>query len=265
LLRSDSKADRFRALDFRARMIDRRLAKVKNVVLVMSGKGGVGKSVVSATLAALLSGAGLSVGLMDADIYGPSAALLLGTHSKPEEGSRGLIPPRVHGIKIMSVDLFAPGEPVPLTGKAAAQVITEMLALTYWGSLDFLVVDMPPATSDIMMLFTSLKVRGLTAIVVTMPGNLSLAVARRVLDLLRSGQIPVVGVLGNMVGRDSADGGGPQKLAREFHARFLGNLPYDAQVPKAANKGNTNALLETQFARALKRSMGQSRGLRGLP
>ena len=243
-------------------MIDRRLAKVKKVVLVMSGKGGVGKSVVSATLAAILGKAGYSVGLLDADIYGPSAALLLGAHSKPEEGSRGLIPPRVHGINVMSVDLFAPGEPVPLTGKAAVQVITEMLALTYWGPLDFLIVDMPPATGDIMMLLTSLRARGLAAIVVSMPDNLSLTVARRVLELLRSGGIPVLGVLGNMVGRGSADGG-PRKLAGEFHAKFLGNLPYDADVRKAVDKGNTRILLQTRFAQALKGSMRQSGELWG--
>ena len=244
-------------------MVDRRLAKVKHVVLVMSGKGGVGKSVVSATLAALLGGAGRSVGLMDADIYGPSAALLLGAHSEPEEGRQGLIPPRIHGIKIMSVDLFASGEPMPLTGKGATQVITEMLALTYWGPLDFLIVDMPPATSDIMMLFTSLKARGLAAMVVTMPDNLSLSVARRVLDLLRSGRIPLLGVLGNMVGRGSDDETGPQRLAREFRVRFLGNLPYDAEVRKAVNKGDLNLLLGTQFAHALEKSMGQSSELRG--
>jgi ATP-binding protein involved in chromosome partitioning len=245
-------------------MIDQRLAKVKNIVLVMSGKGGVGKSVVSATLAAVLSKTGLSVGLMDADIYGPSAALLLGTHSKPEEGRRGLIPPTVHGIKLMSIDLFAPGEPVPLTGKAAAQMITEMLALTYWGSLDYLVVDMPPATSDIMMLFTSIRARGLAAIVVTMPDNLSLTVARRVLDLLRSGRIPVLGILGNMAGRDKVEAG-PQKLSREFHARFLGNLPYDEEVRKAANKGSVNALLRTQFSRELKKTIGQSQLRKSAP
>jgi len=253
-------------LDFRARMIDRRLARVKKVVLVMSGKGGVGKSVVSASLAALLSGSGSSVGLMDADIYGPSAALLLGAHSEPQEGSQGLIPPEVHEIKLMSVDLFAPGRPVPLTGKGAVQVITEMLALTYWGSLDFLVVDMPPATSDIMMLFTSLNAKGLAAIVVTMPDNLSLTVARRVLELLQSGNIHLMGVLGNMVpptqGRQAIDEGGPRRLAREFHTRFLGNLPYDLGVRKAAEQGSIKALLGTQFARSLRRSMELSSELR---
>jgi ATP-binding protein involved in chromosome partitioning len=244
-------------------MVDKRLAKVKTVLLVTSGKGGVGKSVVSVTLAALLAKSGRSVGLLDADIYGSSAALLLGTHSRPHEGRLGLVPPKVHGIKLMSVDLFAPGEPVPLTGGAAVRVITEMLALTHWGPLDFLIVDMPPATSDIMMLFTSMEIQGLAAIVVTMPDKLSLTVARRVLDLLRSGRVPVVGVLGNMVGKDSASRGGPLKLSRKFHTKFLGNLPYDPGVPKAANRGSLNALLGTQFAGALKKSMGRSHELRG--
>jgi ATP-binding protein involved in chromosome partitioning len=248
-------------------MIDRRLAKVRKIILVMSGKGGVGKSVVSASLAALLSRGGDSVGLMDADIYGPSAALLLGAHSEPQEGSRGLIPPKVHGIRIMSVDLFAPGKPVPLTGKGAVQLITEMLALTYWGSLDFLIVDMPPATSDIMMLFTSLKAKGLAAVVVTMPDKLSLTVARRVLELLKSGRIPVVGVLGNMVSTaqtgETVDGGGPRRLAKEYDVRFMGNLPYDSGVRKAAEEGSIRALLGTKFAHELKGSLELSRELRG--
>lgn len=250
-------SDRDSALDFRKSMVRRRLRNVKNVLIVLSGKGGVGKSVVSATVAALLAEAGFTVGLMDADVYGPSSALLLNAHAKPREGKHGLIPPVAGGIKVMSVDFFAPGKPVPLTGGGARQIILEMLALTDWGSLDYLVVDMPPATGDIMMTLTSLAKRELSAIIVTMPDRLSLAVAHRVLQLLRSGRIPVAGVLGNMY-RPVYQGGvpnedGPRRLAKEFNTAFLGKVPYDARVPKAVEDGDINGLLGTSFARTLNR------------
>lgn len=247
------------SLDFRRSMIKRRLRRVGRIILVVSGKGGVGKSVLSATFAALLAGAGLRVGLMDADIYGPSSALLLGAKGPPEEGRQGLIPPTIHGVKIMSVDLFAPGRPIPLTGTGARQVILEMLALTAWGDLDYLVVDMPPATNDIMMTWTSLDVKRLAALVVTMPDRLSLAVAHRVLQLLRAGEIPVAGLLGNMHQRSQHEGrqekGGPRRLAREFDVAFWGRLPYDAGVPRAVDEGDMKRLLGTRFAAVLRRAV----------
>jgi ATP-binding protein involved in chromosome partitioning len=241
-------------------MITKRLQSVKMIILVLSGKGGVGKSVVSAALAALLGKAGYAVGLMDADIYGPSSALLFDARIRPSEGKRGLIPLVAHGVKIMSVDLFAPGRPIPLAGEGARQVVKEMLALTYWGDLDYLIVDMPPATSDIMMIFTSLEKKELAAFIVTMPDKLSLTVAHRVLHLLDSGKVSIAGVLGNMHRRDyqagTIDDDGPRKLAKEFNVAFLGKLPYDADVTSAAEKGDIKALLRTRFAGALGRSVG---------
>ncbi len=240
-------------------MIKRRMKGIRRVLLVLSGKGGVGKSVVSATFAAMLAGSGYRVGLMDADIYGPSSALLLGARGLPEEGESGVIPPICSGVKVMSVDLFASGKPIPLTGSAASEVIIELLALTDWGGLDCLVVDMPPATGDIMMTLTTLGKREASAVVVTMPDRLSTTVARRVLQLLRSGGFPTVGVLGNMVGSPEstprAEGAGPSSLAREFKVPLLGLLPYDAGVTKAVEKGNAASLLATSFAKALRRSM----------
>ncbi len=224
------------------------------IILVMSGKGGVGKSVVSATLAAILGEAGLSVGLLDADIYGPSSALLFGTRARPKEGRAGLIPPKLREVKLMSVDLYAPGRPVPLTGGGAKEVLNEMLALTYWGKLDYLVVDMPPATADITMLFTSLRSSRLAAIVVTTPDRLSLTVARRVLRLLESGRTPTAGVFGNMCRPHSPEDAeaDPTKLAEEFRVEFLGKLPYDPKVLSAVEKGGVEELLGTRLADALR-------------
>jgi len=242
-------------LDFRRGMIDRRLAHTKRVLLVMSGKGGVGKSVVSAALAGIASTLGLKAGLMDADIYGPSSALLFGAKGLPVEGESGLIPPILGGVKVMSVDLFASGRPIPLAGSGANEILLELLALTDWGNLDCLVVDMPPATGDIMLTLTSLR-NDVEAVVVTMPDRLSTSVAHRVLELLKGGGVTTVGVLGNMV-RGSAKGkeAGPRKLAEEFRVPLLGLVPFDRSVSNAVEKGNIEALLRTRFARTLRKSM----------
>jgi ATP-binding protein involved in chromosome partitioning len=234
-------------------MIRRRLEKVDRVLLVLSGKGGVGKSVVSATLAGQLAESGFAIGLLDADIYGPSSALLFSARAFPKEGPGGLIPPKSGGVKVMSVDLFAAGRPVPLTGTGARQVLLELLALTDWGKLDCLVVDMPPATGDVMQTLTSLGKVELAAVVVTMPDKLSTTVAHRVLQLLQSGRIMTIGVLGNMYGR-SPQPGGPRALAMEFRVPFLGALPYDSAVTKAIESGDIKDLLKTRFAARLRRS-----------
>jgi len=239
----------------------KRLADVKTVLLVLSGKGGVGKSVVSATLAAILSNSGLRVGLMDADIYGPSSALLFGAHELPIEGAEGLTPPMRGGVKVMSVDLFAQGKPIPLTGPAAQQVVLELLALTDWGQLDCLIVDMPPATGDIMLSLTSLGKKEVAALVVTMPDKLSITVAHRVLQLLKSGGVQTIGILGNMLRPSGAsgarDGGGPWKLAREFKVPLLGLLPYDELVTRAVERSKIEGLVATKFAEELRLSMRQ--------
>jgi ATP-binding protein involved in chromosome partitioning len=245
-------------------MIDRRLARTRRVLLVMSGKGGVGKSVVSAALAGIAATSGLKVGLMDADIYGPSSALLFGAKGLPLEGESGLIPPTIGGVKVMSVDLFASGRPIPLAGSGANEILLELLALTDWGNLDCLVVDMPPATGDIMLTLTSLRRDDVGAVVVTMPDRLSTSVAHRVLELLRGGGVATIGVLGNMISGSARDKEtGPGKLAEEFDVPLLGLLPYDRSVSNAVEKGNIEALLRTKFSRILRKSMSAYfRGMR---
>jgi len=244
--------------DFRQGMIRRRLSDVRHVLLVLSGKGGVGKSVVSATLAAMLAQFGFDVGLLDADIYGPSSALLFGADTLPEEGKGGLTPPITKGVKIMSVDLFASGRPLPLTGYGAKQVLIELLALTNWGKLDCLIADMPPATGDIMQVLTSLESTKTSGLVVSMPDRLSTAVAHRVLELLRTEKVPTIGVLENMsrAGRSRDQGvRGPAKLAKEFGVPFLGAIPFDPGVTEAVEKADVGALLKTEFAAGLRRAI----------
>jgi ATP-binding protein involved in chromosome partitioning len=138
------------------------------------------------------------------------------------------------------------------------QVVLEMLALTDWGRLDYLIVDMPPSTGDIMMTLTSLERGRLEAIVVTTPDRLSTTVAHRALQLLLGERIPVAGVLGNMC-RPKGDGSmssrGPERLAKEFGLPLLGELPYDAKVSAAVSSGGMEELVQTRFAKALLLSM----------
>ena len=156
----------------------------------------------------------------------------------------------------MSVDLFPEGRPVPLPGGGARQVLLELLSLTDWGRLDWVLVDMPPSTGDVLQTLTSLGTKDLSALVVTVADRLSTTVAHRTLELLRTGSIPAVGILENMKGRssDSMSSEGPRALAREFDVRFLGALPFDAGVSRAVEKGDMAALLKTRFAAALRRS-----------
>jgi len=243
--------------DFRIRMVREKLKRVRRMLVVLSGKGGVGKSVIAATIAAQAAHSGKKVGIMDADVYGPTSASILGGRRRPKEGHDGLIPPEGNHVKVMSVDLFAPGKPIPISGAGASEIILEMMALTDWGDLDLLVIDMPPATGDIMMTMTMLGGRRARALVVTTPERLSLSVARRTLELLKASRTPVVGIVGNMYRLSAAkDQNGPMSLARQFHVPFLGALLFDEDLIKAVEKRNARRLLETRFARDLAQAFG---------
>ena len=135
------------------------------------------------------------------------------------------------------------------------------MALTDWGSLDYLIVDMPPATGDIMMTLTSLPKKGLEAVVVATPDVLSVSVAHRVLALLKSANVPIAGVLGNMYQARDEGKDGPQKLSREFRVSFLGRLPYDESLAVAIGAGSGKILLETGFAKRLHLQMGGHLGI----
>ncbi|MCP8308261.1 MAG: P-loop NTPase [archaeon] len=243
-------------LDFRDEMIKRRFERIDQTILITSGKGGVGKSMVAATMAALMAKAGMSVGLLDADVYGPSSAFIFGVRSLPREDRHGLVPPVSNGVKVMSLDLFIAGRPLPMSGRGARQIIKEVLALTDWGTLDCLIVDTPPGTGDVLM--TLIKTIGdrSGSIVVTLPTALSKSVVRRVIEILLATQIPLFGVLENMSyianskARPLGHGEG-KSLALEFGLKFLGELPIDYKAAEAADAGDVQSLLQTDFARTL--------------
>jgi ATP-binding protein involved in chromosome partitioning len=173
-------------------------SKVGHVVALASGKGGVGKSTVSIYLATSLARMGLSVGLLDADIYGASAHLMLGPESKLEARGNMLIPPRIQGVKIMSMGYFSGTEtPVIWRGPLVGKAVRDFITLTDWGELDFLVVDLPPGTGDAALtLAQSLKLDGV--ILVTTPQEAAAQVAAKSFYMFKRLGIPVLGVVENM-------------------------------------------------------------------
>ena len=176
------------------------LPTVKHIVAVASGKGGVGKSTVAVNLALALANQGLSVGLLDADIYGPSQGLMLGARIKEslEVVDEMLIPVKLHGIESMSISFVSSDRtPAIWRGPMASGALEQLLMKTKWGQLDVLVVDMPPGTGDIQLTLSQ-KVRVSGALIVTTPQNIALLDARKGIEMFRRVSIPVIGIVENM-------------------------------------------------------------------
>jgi ATP-binding protein involved in chromosome partitioning len=212
--------------------------KVQNVIAVGSGKGGVGKSTVAASLAVGLQLSGAKVGLMDADIYGPSIPHLFGVSHRPEiveehgpdgQTIRRIQPIDAGGLKLMSIGfLIASDEPVIVRGPILHRTIQQFLQETAWGELDYLIIDLPPGTGDIALTLSQLI--GLAgAVVVCTPQQLALLDAVKAINMFRKVKIPVLGVVENMTGEIFGRGGAKQKAA-EMGVPFLGEIPIDAQI-----------------------------------
>jgi ATP-binding protein involved in chromosome partitioning len=224
----------------RAPVATDRPAHVRRVLAVASGKGGVGKSTVAVNLAAALGARGLRVGVLDADVYGPSIPLMLGVGGQPEYRD-GLIEPHVaHGLKAMSVGLLVKRDDAMVwRGPMASQAITQMLTQTRWGtedaSLDVLVVDLPPGTGDVQLtLIQKTPLDG--AVIVTTPQEAALADARRAYALFQKVSVPTLGLIENMSGDVFGRGGGEAE-AQRLGVAYLGDLPLDGVVREAGDSG----------------------------
>lgn len=219
------------------------LPGVKQVIAVASGKGGVGKSTVAANLAMALHMRGHSVGLMDADIYGPSVPLMFGLGTVDPKTTP--FPIEKYGIRLMSMGfLVNPEQAVIWRGPKVAQAVQSFLAQIDWGALDFLVIDLPPGTGDAQLtLCQSAPLTG--AVVVTTPGEVSLIDARKGVKMFAEVNVPVLGVIENMSYFVDATGaktpifgvGGGLKLAEESNVPFLGELPIDPRVAQCVDTG----------------------------
>ena len=226
------------------------LPGVKNTIAIASGKGGVGKSTVAVNLAVALAQDGASVGLIDADIYGPSIPLMLGSNDKPKifqaENSAKMIPLENHGIKFMSIGLLIDDKaPVIWRGPMASGAIKQFMTDVDWGELDYLIFDLPPGTGDIQLtLVQTIPLTG--AVIVTTPQEVSLIDARKALKMFERVNVPVLGVVENMsyfiapdTGKkyDIFGFGGGEKICNELNATFLGGIPIDPRIREGSDKG----------------------------
>lgn len=238
------------------------LESIKHIVAVASGKGGVGKSTTTANLALAMAAKGHKVGVLDADIYGPSQGLMLGVAagSHPETlDEKWFVPLQAHGVKVMSM-AFLVDENAPMVwrGPMAAGALQQMLLQTHWGELDYLFVDMPPGTGDIQLTLSQ-KAKLTGAVVVTTPQDLALLDARKGIEMFAKVQVPVLGIVENMsthvcsnCGHEEAifgaDGGA--KLAQQYGTQLLGSLPLSLTIREQADAGNPSVIAEPAGAAA---------------
>jgi ATP-binding protein involved in chromosome partitioning len=217
-----------------------RPAHVRRVLAVASGKGGVGKSTVAVNLAAALSARGLSVGILDADVYGPSLPTMLGLSGKPDYVDGAIVPHEAFGLKAMSVGLLTKADDAMIwRGPMASQALTQMLTQSRWGTeaqpLDVLVVDMPPGTGDVQLtLIQKTPLDGV--VIVSTPQEVALADARRAHTLFQKVGVPTLGLIENMSG-DVFGRGGAEAEAARLGVAYLGDLPLAASVREGGDAG----------------------------
>jgi len=223
--------------------------QMRTLIAIGSGKGGVGKSTVSANLAIALAKAGKKVGLIDADVYGPSQPTLLGTHTRPSAEGEQLIPVEAHGIRFLSLgQLVSPGHALAWRGPMATGALTNLIEAD-WGDAELLLVDLPPGTGDVQLTLIQ-RSRPAGAVIVSTPQDLSLIDARRAVDLFNKTSVPVLGIIENMAayvcphcGEESHPfgTGGAEQAAEEMGVPFLGRLPLSLSIREASDAGNPPA------------------------
>ena len=230
----------------------------RTLIAIGSGKGGVGKSTVAANLAIAMARAGKRVGLVDADVYGPSQPTLLGSSGKPTAEDERLIPVEAHGIKFLSLGhLVSPGHALAWRGPMATGALAKLIEAD-WGASEILVVDMPPGTGDVQLSLIQ-RSRPAGAVIVSTPQDLSLIDARRAVDLFNKMSVPVLGVIENMAtyacphcGEESHPfgTGGAEAAAAELGIPFLGRLPLSVNIREASDAGRPPAASDGPEAEA---------------
>jgi len=229
-------------MDARTSVIDKRLGKIKRIISVASGKGGVGKSLVASSLALNLSKKGYKVGLLDLDLYGPSSHIILGVDDFgfPQE-EKGIIPPKANGIKFMSIVYFTEDKPAPFRGIDISNIIIELLAITQWGELDFLIIDMPPGIGDETLDVIRL-VKHSEFLVVSTPSKVAMGAVSKLLKILKELKLPILGVVENMKMNESTY---VKDNVTKMGLSFLNSVSFDQNLEDSI--GLPDKLLETSF------------------
>jgi ATP-binding protein involved in chromosome partitioning len=222
---------------------------IKTIVAVGSGKGGVGKSTVAVNLATALAQSGASVGLLDADIYGPNIPTLMGVNELPAPQGETLVPAVAHGVRLMSMGfLIGDQEPLVWRGPMIHGALRQLLSDVAWGELDYLVIDLPPGTGDAQLSIAQL-VPLTGGVVVTTPQMLSVSDARRGVGAFQKLNVPVLGIVENMSGEVFGSGGG-ERAAAEMNIPFLGRIPLDPRISKMGDEGTPPVTVMNGFPAA---------------
>ena len=261
---------------------------VKHIIAVASGKGGVGKSTTAVNLALALAAEGARVGILDADIYGPSQPHMLGIgQQRPqiigEQGQQKMLPILAHGIQSISMGyLVTEQTPMLWRGPMATGALQQLLMQTAWDNLDYLVVDMPPGTGDIQITLAQ-KVPVTGAVIVTTPQDIALLDAKKGVEMFRKVNVPVLGVVENMAIHICSNcghaehifgEGGGERIARDYHTQLLGSLPLDLSIRAHADGGKPSVVAEPDsaisqcyrdIARKLMLAVEQQQGAGDLP
>lgn len=232
-------------MDARVSVIDKRLKNIKRIISVASGKGGVGKSLIASMLALHLSKKGHNIGLLDLDLHGPSSHIILGVKDVFPEEEKGIIPPDVHGIRFMSIVYYTEDKPSPFRGIDISNIIIELLAITQWGSLDYLIIDMPPGMGDETLDVIRL-VKNSEFLVVTTPSKVAFGAVSKLLKILKELKIPTIGVIENMTMTKSPF---IRSEICQMNLPFLGSISFDKNLEDSI--GKPDKLLETDFMKDL--------------
>jgi len=230
------------------------MPNVKNIIAVASGKGGVGKSTTAVNLALALAAEGAAVGILDADIYGPSQPMMMGINTRPETvDGKTMEPLENHGLQVSSIGfMIDPDEPMVWRGPIVTQALQQLLEQTNWRDLDYLIVDMPPGTGDVQLTLSQ-KVPVTGAVIVTTPQDIALLDARKGLKMFEKVGIPILGIVENMSTHicsncghaESIFGeGGGQKMCADYGVDFLGGLPLTMAIRQQADSGTPTVVAD---------------------
>ena len=224
-------------------------SNVKYLIAIASGKGGVGKSTVTANLACALQTHGFRVGLLDADLYGPSQALMMGATTRAESVEEKFLKPVIcHGIQTMSIAYLIENDDTPVIwrGPIASSTLQQLLYTTLWDNLDYLLIDLPPGTGDIQITLVQ-KIPLTGAIIVTTPQELSVLDAQKALAMFNKVKVPIIGVIENMSGHVCSHCGhaenifgrdGGEEMAQRYNVPLLGNIPLQITLRQSADQGS---------------------------
>jgi ATP-binding protein involved in chromosome partitioning len=229
---------------------------IKNIIAVASGKGGVGKSTTAVNLALGLAAEGASVGVLDADIYGPSQPIMLGIRGRPEtRDGKSIEPMEAHGIQAMSIGfLIDPDTPMVWRGPMVTQALEQLLNETKWREIDYLVVDLPPGTGDIQLTLAQ-RVPVTGAVIVTTPQDIALIDARKGLKMFEKVGVPILGIVENMALHTCSKcgheehifgEGGAERMGRDYNVEVLGSLPLDIAIREQADSGRPTVIADPE-------------------